>query len=106
MDGAGALVHFPLEEAFGLVVAEALARGLKFFGSRVGGIIDITEGVPGAELFAAEDWPGLGEAIAAWIQRGCPRPQTAAEVMRQRYHPSIIARQHVGIYREVLDDLT
>src|SRR6185312_7477756 len=40
-DQSAGLLHFPSEEAFGLVVAEGLARNLKFFGARVGGIIEI-----------------------------------------------------------------
>ncbi|MFM7183116.1 MAG: glycosyltransferase family 4 protein, partial [Verrucomicrobiales bacterium] len=32
MDRCRGFIHFPSEEAFGLVVAEAMARGLKFFG--------------------------------------------------------------------------
>ncbi len=46
MDMASALVHFPIEEAFGLVVAEGLARDLKLFGTRVGGIPEIAAGYP------------------------------------------------------------
>ena len=57
-DQAGALVHFPSEEAFGLVAAEALARGLKLFGARVGGIPEIAAGATDAELFDANDWAG------------------------------------------------
>ena len=104
-DAASGLVHFPSEEAFGLVVAEALARDLKFFGSRLGGIIDIAEDAPGAELFAGDDQTGLTEAVARWIQQGHTRPQAAA-VMCQRYHPLVVARRHVEIYREVLNILT
>ncbi len=33
LDSAHAMIHFPSEESFGLVVAEALARSLKFFGA-------------------------------------------------------------------------
>ena len=102
MDASSALVHTPLEESFGLVVAEALARNLKFFGSATGGIVDIADRVDGAELFAPQDWEALEEAIARWIGAGCPRPTTAAATMRQRYHPLVIARQHQAIYREVL----
>lgn len=102
MDAAGAVVHFPTEEAFGLVVAEALARELKFFGARVGGIPDIAAGVPGAELIESEDWDGLSHAIENWAQTGCYRPSGAAEQIRQRFHPDIIARRHLEIYREVL----
>ncbi len=58
--------------------------------------------MPGAELFPRDDWAGLTEAIARWIEAGHPRATEAAAVMRQRYHPEVIARRHVEIYREVL----
>lgn len=103
MDAASALVHVPTEEAFGLVVAEALARNLKFFGFAVGGVADIADGVEGAELFPPEDWSAIEETIARWIVAGCPRPNNAASVMRERYHPLVIARRHLEIYREVLE---
>lgn len=102
LDASSALVHFPMEEAFGLVVCEALAREIKFFGARTGGIIDIAEGVPGAELFDVQDWAGLENAMAAWIESGFPKPSGAAAIMRERYHPTVIARRHLEIYREVL----
>ncbi|MDW7979899.1 MAG: glycosyltransferase family 4 protein [Verrucomicrobiales bacterium] len=101
-DHASALVHVSAAESFGLVVAEALARNLKLFAFRVGGVPDIAEGVDGAELVSDGDWAELGRRIAAWIKAGWPRPQTAAAVMRQRYHPTEIARRHIQIYREVL----
>jgi glycosyltransferase involved in cell wall biosynthesis len=101
MDSALALVHAPEEEAFGLVVAEALARNLKCFGSRTGGVPDIADGIEGAELFAAGDWAALENSIARWLEDGCPRPSGAAEVMRRRYHPEVIARRHLEIYREI-----
>ncbi len=102
LDAAHALIHFPTEEAFGLVVAEALARNLKFFGSNVGGVPDIAQDVESAELFAPDDWVGLGNAINRWIMADCPRPSTAAATMRERYHPLVIARRHLEIYQEVL----
>jgi glycosyltransferase involved in cell wall biosynthesis len=99
---ASALVHFPLEEAFGLVVAESLARNLKFFGSRIGGVPDICSGMEGAELFAPDDTRGMIHAIRSWVQAGSPRPVTTAEVVKSRYHPEVVAGQHLAIYREVL----
>ena len=102
MDAADALVHFPTEEAFGLVSAEALARNLKFFGAAVGGGVEIASGVDGAELFPINDFNALENAIAGWIGGGCPRPQNAALEMRARYHPEVIAQRHLEIYREVL----
>jgi glycosyltransferase involved in cell wall biosynthesis len=101
-DSAAGMVHFSSEEAFGLNVAEALARNLKFFGSRLGGIAEIANGVPGAELFERDDWEGLTEAIARWMAGGHPRPDGAGLLMRERYHPHTVARRHLEIYREVL----
>jgi glycosyltransferase involved in cell wall biosynthesis len=101
-DRVAGVVHFPTEEAFGNVVVESLARNLKFFGTKLGGIVDIASDAPGAELFAKEDWAGLTEAIARWIEQGHPRPTEATALMRQRYAPVVIARQHLEIYREVL----
>ena len=103
MDAASALVHFPSEEAFGLVVAEALARNLKLFASSTGGVPDIATGVEGAELLPMNDWIALENSIARWLEAGCPRPSEAAAMMRQRYHPEVIARRHLEIYREVLN---
>ena len=102
LDGADALVHFSSEESFGLVVAEALTRNLKFFGARTGGVLDIATGVEGAELLDAQDWAGLGRAIERWITAGCPRPAGATAVMQSRYHPQVVARRHLEIYEEVL----
>jgi glycosyltransferase involved in cell wall biosynthesis len=101
-DAASALVHFPFEEAFGLVAAEGLARNLKFFGARLGGLIEIADGVPDAELFAPTDWQELSSAIGQWIRHGYPPATGAAAVMRARYHPLVIAQRHIEIYREVL----
>jgi len=102
LDQADGCIHFPTEEAFGLIVAEALARNLKFFGSRVGGIVDITTSVEGVELFAPDDWDGLEQALERWMKGGCEAPQKAAQTMSSRYHPRVIANRHVEIYREVL----
>jgi glycosyltransferase involved in cell wall biosynthesis len=101
-DSVAGVVHFPTEEAFGNVVGEALARNLKFFGARLGGIVDIAQAVPGAEMFAKDDWQGLTVAMADWIKHGHPRPTESAPLMRLRYSPEVIARRHVEIYREVL----
>ncbi len=102
MDAADALVHFPTEEAFGLVTAEALARNLKFIGSSVGGGVEIASGAEGAELFSATDFVALENALKRWLENGAQRPGNAAAAMRERYHPEVVARRHVEIYREVL----
>jgi len=102
MDSAHALLHFPKEESFGLVVAESLARRLKLFASNVGGIRDITSGVPEADLFDSEDWGGLQKALSTWIQKPISSSQQTRGLMSARYHPKVIAARHLEIYREVL----
>jgi glycosyltransferase involved in cell wall biosynthesis len=101
-DASHALVHWPYEESFGLVVAEALTRGLRLFASRIGGVVDISAGVPGVDLFDAQDLDGLTAALATWLKQGSLRIPSAAEIMRQRYHPDVIAARHMEIYHEVL----
>jgi glycosyltransferase involved in cell wall biosynthesis len=103
LDRSHALVHFPSEEAFGLVVAESLARGCKFFGARAGGIVDITAGVAGAELYDLDDWDGLVSGITAWMRSGFKRADDGAPTMRDRFSPLVVARRHLEIYREVLN---
>ena len=101
-DQAAALVHFSQVESFGLVVAEALARQLKVFAARSGGVVDIIEGVEAVELFETTDFAGLEDAVAAWIASGCPRPAHSAALMCQRYGAEGIARRHLEIYKDVL----
>jgi glycosyltransferase involved in cell wall biosynthesis len=102
MDQSSALIHVPQEESFGLVVAEGLARGLKFFGFRIGGVPDIANDVPGAELFDDNDWSGLSSSLAGWLQQGAVCDLEASGLMRERYCPEVIAKRHIEIYREVL----
>jgi glycosyltransferase involved in cell wall biosynthesis len=102
MDSASALLHAPAEEAFGLVAAEALARNLKFFGTRVGGIVDIVEGVEKAELFDPADRGGLEEAVFQWLAGEKAKIKNGAQEMGRRYHPRVIAQRHLEIYREML----
>jgi glycosyltransferase involved in cell wall biosynthesis len=101
MDSASGLIHAPFEEAFGLVAAEGLARNLKFFGAKVGGLVDIAAGVEGAELFEPGDLAGLEEAVFQWLRDGHPKPTQAARQMRERYHPELIARRHIEIYNQI-----
>ena len=101
-DRAAGMIHFPTEEAFGSVVAEAFARDLKMFGTRTGGIVEIAQGMPGAELFDTGDWQGLTEAIGRWIQAGHPNGEGCARIAAERYDPKFYVQQHLEVYREVL----
>jgi glycosyltransferase involved in cell wall biosynthesis len=101
MDESHGMVHCPSEEAFGLVAGEAMARGLKFFGTRTGGLCDIAGGIPGAELHP--DIETLVQNVAEWLRNGAERNEDARAIIRDRYHPSVIAARHVEIYSEVLN---
>ena len=105
LDGASAMVHVSAIETFGLVVAEALARNLKFIGFNTAGVADIVENVEGVESLKDGDWAGLKTALALWIRSKQSRPTTAAATMRERFHPTEIARQHLAVYGEVLGTL-
>ena len=100
LDTSQAFLHFPSEESFGLVVAEAMARGLKFFGAKLGGIVDIASGIDGAELH--DDFQSLQAGICRWLDEGAQAPALAADEIARRYHPKVIAERHLETYREVL----
>ncbi|MBA3544339.1 MAG: glycosyltransferase family 4 protein [Chthoniobacterales bacterium] len=102
MDRASGLIHLASEESFGLVVAEGLARNLKFFGSTAGGVPDIANDVEGAQLFPLGNEGQVIEAVARWLECGAPRPTTAAGEMKMRYHPDVIAQEHFEIYNHLL----
>lgn len=101
MDESHAMIHCPSEEAFGLAAGEAMARGLKFFGTMTGGLLDVATGVPGAELHP--NIAILVQSVAVWLRNGAERNHGAPAIIRDRYHPSVIAARHVEIYSEILE---
>jgi len=104
-DTASAMIHFPQEESFGLVFAEALTRNLYLFASDVGSIREIASDVPGVEIFHYDDWSGMKDAVRNWIRSGQfknTKPQKTPEGLLRRYHPTSIARQHIQVYEEIL----
>jgi glycosyltransferase involved in cell wall biosynthesis len=68
---ADLLVHASRAETYGLVVTEALARGLPVIAAEVGGLVEaLGEGAAGTRpglLVAPEDPVALGEALSAWL---------------------------------------
>ena len=68
---ADLLVHASRAETYGLVVTEALARGLPVVAAEVGGIPEaLGEGADGTRpglLVASEDPAALAEALSAWL---------------------------------------
>jgi glycosyltransferase involved in cell wall biosynthesis len=68
---ADLLVVASRAEAYGLVVSEALARGLPVIAAEVGGVVEaLGEGAAGTQpglLVAPEDPVALGDALSAWL---------------------------------------
>jgi glycosyltransferase involved in cell wall biosynthesis len=68
---ADLLVHASRAETYGLVVTEALARGLPIVATEVGGLVEaLGEGAAGTRpglLVAPGDPVALGDALSAWL---------------------------------------
>jgi len=100
MDEAHALIHFPYEEAFGLVAPEALARGLFVFASDVGGLRDILMHETSAQLIPNGDFDALRAGITTWLNRSpCDRRHTQQVATLERFTPASVATEHLRIYR-------
>ncbi len=65
--GADVLVHPSRGETYGMVIAEALARGLPVIASDVGGIAETMGGRRPGLLVPVADSAGLGAALATWL---------------------------------------
>lgn len=104
-DDADAMIHFSTEESFGLTFAEALARNLTLFASDVGAIRQIAEGIPICRVFGVDDFSGLVASVRIWINNRSSaglRDSTPNAVIASRYHPKVIAKQHLEIYRSLI----
>jgi glycosyltransferase involved in cell wall biosynthesis len=102
LDQSAALIHVPKEEAFGLVVAEAIARGCRVFGFNVGGVSEICRGTGSIPLAKSNNWEELGKLLLTWLNQSNRTDEEGAMQMRTRYHPKVIAQRHLEIYKEVL----
>lgn len=102
-DDSDALLHFSKEESFGLVFAEAQARGLALFVSDVGGIKEISRGNPECYISNSLDLT----AARNWIQSGGyrrPKDFKLAKVLSEEYSPRRVAENHLYAYRSILGD--
>lgn len=104
-DDADAMIHFSTEESFGLTFAEALARNLTLFASDVGAIRQIAEGVPICRVFDVDDFSGLVASLGIWIKNRSNtdlRDKNPNAVIASRYHPRVIAKHHLEVYRGLI----
>jgi glycosyltransferase involved in cell wall biosynthesis len=101
MDQSDILIHIPTEEAFGLVVAEAMLRGLHIVAGRTGGVTDFQEIYPGIRMVNPKN---PAEWLLALPQVNSQKPP---RVCRQswnflKFHPQEIARRHLEAYHQIL----
>jgi glycosyltransferase involved in cell wall biosynthesis len=102
-DASDALLHFSKEESFGLVFAEAQARGLALFVSDVGAIREISLGNPDCYINNSLDLTDTRN----WIKsEGYLRPKNfkLAKVLSEKFSPSRVAANHLDAYRSILEE--
>lgn len=104
--GQARLLALPtFEDNCPMVVLEAMAAGLPVAASRVGGIPDlIQDGVTGL-LFDPEDAGAMRAAVVRLLTDADAAAALATAARRQAqaaYHPTVVAREHLRIYTEVL----
>ena len=91
-----------------MVVLEAMAAGVPVLASKIGGVPDLIEDEK-TGLFGDPDRP---ESFRAGVEKLLANQEfanqlamTAKTEALRRFHPQIVARQHLEIYREVLEKI-
>ncbi|MBM4289765.1 MAG: glycosyltransferase family 1 protein, partial [Deltaproteobacteria bacterium] len=96
------LIHIPQEEAFGLVVAEAMLRGMKILAARAGGIVDFQKIYPGIILVdpnSPHEWRRALSDLVATPPLRFERENWDYKI----YQPRRIAQLHCQAYRDLLE---
>lgn len=106
---ASLLVLPSLEDNCPMSVLEAMAAGVPVVASKIGGLPDlIEEGKTGYFCNPLE-----AASMAAAVEKVLVNPAAAAEIAgqarqraRERFHPEVVARLHLDIYRELLSSVS
>lgn len=100
------LVHPAIEEAFGFVVVEALARGIPIVCTPRGIAREIIEDGVNGLLAPVGDSAALADALIRLIESPALRARLGSagrESVRGRFSYGQVARAYEAVYREVLD---
>ena len=98
---AAGLVLSSLEDNCPMVVLEAMAAGVPVAAANVGGVPElVTDGQTGI-LFDPLDVDAMTKAVTKLLVEP-PLTERARQQALERYHPRVIARRHVEIYRDLL----
>jgi glycosyltransferase involved in cell wall biosynthesis len=104
---ASFLVLPTLEDNCPMVVLEAMAAGVPVLASNVGGVPDLIEHEK-TGLFCDPQRP---ESFRAGVARLLGEPELGRQLVanakteaQRRFHPQVIARRHLEIYREVIQE--
>ncbi|GFE51038.1 glycosyl transferase family 1 [Roseobacter cerasinus] len=104
LDAADIMVHLPRFETFGIVLAEAMARGLPVVSTRVGGIPEVVVEAKTAVLVDdREDTEKLAEALSRLIKDPDYRHllgYNGHEEARKRFHIETLQRDILATYAE------
>jgi glycosyltransferase involved in cell wall biosynthesis len=104
---ATAVILPSLEDNCPMVVLEAMAAGVPVLGARIGGIPDLISPGRTGLLFDPRDPAAMRDALAHCLRERGEAEQWAATARAEalaRFHPEVIARKHLDIYREVLQN--
>jgi glycosyltransferase involved in cell wall biosynthesis len=103
---AATLLALPsLEDNCPMAVLEAMAAGVPVVAANVGGVPDLVEEGKTGLFCDPLDANSMSGAIEKSLANGSAMRQMACEARAralERFHPTVIARRHLEIYREVI----
>jgi glycosyltransferase involved in cell wall biosynthesis len=95
-----------LEDNCPMAVLEAMAAGVPVLAAKVGGVPDLVQDGVNGIFCDPLDAASMRDGAAKLLENpklASELAATAREQARARYHPLVIARRHLEIYREVLN---
>ncbi len=104
---ARAVVVPSIEDNCPMVILEAMAAGVPVLASRAGGMPDLVEEGSTGFLFDAQDAAALRDCAGRMLQDeslALELGQRARLRARERFDPPVVARRHLEIYREFLEN--